>query len=398
MGSRGAHVEVLDDACRERLGCCPVDEPPPRQPLPHHTRQKRVFNQTHVRCRRMAQPLFGCGHQPCPPPVIRPRIAHGHPRNLHRAGGTAQFARQRQQKFVLPVARNPGNPQHFTLADGKPHILQRGAKRNGRGHRQPRNLKRNLSLGPPRAHRGRQHCPHHQFGHLTRRPVARGAGRHDAAPAQDRRLVAKAADLLQLVADIQDRGPLCRQLPQGLEQDAHLLRGQHRCRFIHDQKLGVLQQTADDLDPLPFARGQVAHHPAGVKGQPISLGNLTDAPGQRLHGWRAFHPEGHIFRHVQRFEQAEVLEHHRHALPPRLGRFCRCIGLAAQGHPATVRAHKAVDHLDQRGLPSPVLPKKRVNLALADLERHIRVGDNAGIGLCHPLDAEKQLGHALFLC
>ena len=78
---------------------------------------------------------------------------------------------------------------------------------------------------------------------------------HDFAQAQDRRAVAQAADLFKLVGDIQDRGAFGAELAQGFEQDFNLLWCQNAGGFIHDQQLGVLQQTSNNLDPLAFACG-----------------------------------------------------------------------------------------------------------------------------------------------
>ena len=113
---------------------------------------------------------------------------------------------------------------------------------------------------------------------ISSRQFARGglaAGRRSPPPcraAGSSRVSHSAADLLQLVADVQDRRAFGRQLAQGGEQDLHLLRGQHRGRLVHDQQLRVLQQAADDLDPLPLARRQIAHEPVGVERQAVGLG------------------------------------------------------------------------------------------------------------------------------
>ena len=89
--------------------------------------------------------------------------------------------------------------------------------------------------------------------------------------------MAKRADFFQLVRDIQDRGSLACQPVERLEQDFHLLRGQHRGWLVHDQQFGFLQQAADDLDPLAFADRQVADDRIRVKRQLICGRNIADA-------------------------------------------------------------------------------------------------------------------------
>ena len=137
-------------------------------------------------------------------------------------------------------------------------------------------------------------------------------------------------------------------MPQGAEQDFHLLRRQHRGRLVHDQKLGVLQQAADDLDPLAFTRRKVAHHARRVKRQAIFFANRADFGGKQLHRWRVFHAQGDVFGHVQRFEQAEMLKHHGHATGAGRPGGRRGIVCPLPDHPAAVRFDQPVDHLDQR--------------------------------------------------
>ena len=66
-------------------------------------------------------------------------------------------------------------------------------------------------------------------------------------------MIAKAANFFEFVTDIEDRGAFGLQFPQRLEQDLDLLRCQYTGRFVHDQKFGVLQQTAHDFHPLTLA-------------------------------------------------------------------------------------------------------------------------------------------------
>ena len=100
---------------------------------------------------------------------------------------------------------------------------------------------------------------------------------HDLAAAQDRGAVAQGFDLLQLVADVEDRAALGRELAEGLEQRVDLLRGQHRGRLVHDQELGALQQAADDLDPLALADREGVDLALGVERQAVGVADLADA-------------------------------------------------------------------------------------------------------------------------
>ena len=73
------------------------------------------------------------------------------------------------------------------------------------------------------------------------------------AQAQNGRRVTKAANFFELVRDIQNRRAFARQFAERLEQDINFLRGQDGGWLVHDQQFGILQQTADDLDPLAFS-------------------------------------------------------------------------------------------------------------------------------------------------
>jgi hypothetical protein len=126
-----------------------------------------------------------------------------------------------------------------------------------------------------RAFGRRQRLAHHHLGHRAPHLLARGAGRHHLAQPQDR----GASQSVRISSSLwRYRGSRCPrpELAQRLEQDLDLLRGQHAGRLVHDQQLGVLQQAADDLDPLAFARRQIAHQPVGVERQAVGLRHLAD--------------------------------------------------------------------------------------------------------------------------
>jgi len=237
-------------------------------------------------------------------------------------------------------------------------------------------------------------CAHHRLGHLARRGLARHAGADVATMAQDRGGVAERADFLQLVRYVKDRHPLGCELAQGGEKDLHLLRREHAGRLVHDQEARRLQQAADDLDPLPLSRRQIAGDARGIERQAIGLRHLAYARGECAHRRWMLHPQRHILGHRERIEEREMLKHHRHPRRPRRRRIGRRVGRAAQAHRAAIGFDEAVYHLDQRGLARAILAQERVDLALADIERHGIIGDHARIGLGEAIDAEQRRGHA----
>ena len=60
---------------------------------------------------------------------------------------------------------------------------------------------------------------------------------NDLATAKNGSRVAKGLNLMQLVADVQDRTPLFTKPPQGLEQLFNFLRCQHRSGLVQDEQL-----------------------------------------------------------------------------------------------------------------------------------------------------------------
>ncbi len=221
---------------------------------------------------------------------------------------------------------------------------------------------------------------------------ARVGNTHHPAAAQDGRAVAQRADLLELVADVEDRRPLGAELAQGREQNLHLLRGQDAGRFVHDQQLRLLQEAPHDLDPLPLTGGEVADRPPGIERQPVLPADLADTRRKLAHRRRVLHPERHVLGHVQRLEQAEVLEHHGDAGAPGFVRARRRVGGAGNLHVPLVGAHQAVHHLDERRFSSTVLAEKSMHVALPDRQGDVVVGTDAGIALADPLACEEH-GH-----
>ncbi len=110
--------------------------------------------------------------------------------------------------------------------------------------------------------------------------AARIAFGNDAAEPHDRRPRAERRDLLELVADVEDRAAFACEAAQGDEELLDLLRRQHRCRLVHDEELRILQKAAHDLDALPLADREVVHGAIRIDRQSIALGYLGDPPLQ----------------------------------------------------------------------------------------------------------------------
>ena len=190
------------------------------------------------------------------------------------APATSTLARERRQQLVLAVAGDAGDAEDLAAAHLEADVLEVDAERLRRpaGSRsrttQPARSPRRLA----RASRGvRSSLPTISSPCCARSPAS---GSQVATTLPPRRIVARVAqrpDLLELVADVEDRAALGRELAQRREQPLDLLRRQHRGRLVHDQQLRVLQQAADDLDPLPLADRERVHVARRVERQAVGV-------------------------------------------------------------------------------------------------------------------------------
>ena len=96
--------------------------------------------------------------------------------------------------------------------------------------------------------------------------VSVAAGQEIDAPAraQDGHVVAEAEDLVDEMADEQDRDALPLQRGHDLEQPVDLAAGDGRGRLVHDQHARVERQRLDDLDRLPLGDAERLHRQAHV--------------------------------------------------------------------------------------------------------------------------------------
>ena len=214
-----------------------------------------------------------------------------------------------------------------------------------------------------------------------RRFRARIAFAGHPAAAQHGGAVAQLADLVELVADVEDAAAFGGERSQRGEEIRHRLRRQHGRRLVHDQQCRRLQQRADDLDALSLGHRQRVHRAFRVERKSVSLRYLAHARRQVRDGPRGVLRERDVFGDGQRLEQREMLEHHRDAEASRPRRIRDDDGLAVPADGPRVGTHDAVDDLHQRRFPRAVLAQHGVNLAWRDGEVDRIVGDDRGIGL-----------------
>ena len=154
--------------------------------------------------------------------------------------------------------------------------------------------------------------PHHEAGEGGGVGLGdRQGGGDGLAAAQHGGLVAEAGDLVELVADEDDRPAVVGHVAQHLAQFLGLGGRQHGRGLVQDQDAGVAPQGLEDLDPLPLPHRELPHRAVGLGGQPEAAAQLAHpllevAPAQ--------HPLGgaqhHVLGHRERRDQAELLVDH----------------------------------------------------------------------------------------
>ncbi len=85
------------------------------------------------------------------------------------------------------------------------------------------------------------------------------------------------------MTDVQDRAALVCKALQRQEKLVSFLWGQNRCRFIHDDEAGFLQQAAHDLDPLADADREICNNVLRIEWQTVLTRNRLDAVRQVFH-------------------------------------------------------------------------------------------------------------------
>ena len=124
-----------------------------------------------------------------------------------------------------------------------------------------------------------------------------------------------------------------------------------------------------ELGDLALGRAQVDHR------SPVGLGGQDDVLRDREHR-----------------DELEVLVHHPDAVIDRVAGGAHAQRLAPQEDLALVGQVQPVEHVHQRALAGAVLTEQRVDLALAEVEVHVVVGDHAREPHRDPPKLEERRG------
>jgi hypothetical protein len=255
-------------------------------------------------------------------PRVRRRCAAAWPIGMAEeadgvGSGAGVLARERGEQLLLAVAGDAGDAQDLAFAHLERRRRQVDAEAIGRASVSPRTSMAGRRRGGRVAQLRRLGADHQarqaRVGLRRRVDLAR-----DAAAPQHGAVVAQRADLVELVADVEDAAALGRELAQGGEQRRDGLRREHRRGLVEDQQARPGEQGADDLDALALADGQRVHGAQRVDVQAVDARELGDPLVTSAAGTRLVQAEPDVLGDRERLEQAEVLEDHRDAQPARL--------------------------------------------------------------------------------
>ena len=160
---------------------------------------------------------------------------------------------------VRPAPTSPAKPDDLARADREADVLER-ARPGQAGHLQEDVADRALD---PREQR--DGAPDHVPDQVRGRELGRRSGDHVAAVAQHGRLVAQLEDLVEAMADEQDRDAAIAEPADDREETRDLVRRQRCGRLVEDQDAGVERQRPGDLDQLLVGHRQAADQRLGVE-------------------------------------------------------------------------------------------------------------------------------------
>ena len=353
--------------------------------------EQGVLGERHVRHRAAPEAFLGDEGEPAHPALRSVLVADRRVVEADRTRvGHDALAREHRHQLLLAVARHTRDADDLAVVHVERDLVQRGAEGVRRGHRQVVDCQAHRADACLAPHRPGQVAADHHPRERGRRLLSRIALAGDASGPEHGRAVAQRADLVELVADVENRHALVRERLQRREQALDRLRRQHRRRLVHDQEARALQQAAHDLDALTLADGHRVHVPVGLERQAVARRHLADAVGEVAADARGLERERDVLGNRQGLEQGEVLEHHADAEPAGARRIADLDRGALPFDRSGVGLDDAVDDLHQRRLAGTVLAQHRVDLAGKHVERDAVVGHHRRVDLGDAVEREAR--------
>jgi hypothetical protein len=240
--------------------------------------------------------------------------------------------------------------------------------------------------------------------HQRREIVLVGLGREaladDLAAPDDRDPVGDLEDLVQLVADEDDRVALGGEPLEDLEDLLRLLRREDRRRLVEDEDPGLAVERLEDFHALLPADRQRLDLDVRVDLEPEALAQLDDPPPRLLPveedrvGHRLLAEEDVVGDRQDRHEH-EVLVDHADAALDRVGRAGDLRHGAVEQDFALVGRRQPVEDVHQGRLAGAVLAEQGVDLAGPDLEVDPVVGHDTRVAFRDAAHLQRGGAHGL---
>ena len=199
------------------------------------------------------------------------------------------------------------------------------------------------------------------------------------ALAQDGYAVRDGEHLVQLVRDDDDGFAVRLHAAHDSEQLLRLLRGEHGCRLIENQQLRTVIEHLDDLQRLLLADAHLIDLLVEIDLKVIPVADLAGLglDGLQVVFFVLIQHERDVLGGSEDVDQLEMLMHHADTVCIRILGAADLDRLAAHDDLALVRIVDAGDHVHQRRFAAAVLSEQGEDLAAADIQRYVSIGDNA---------------------
>ena len=286
--------------------------------------------------------------------------------------------RDQAQQFRAPRPDQTGKTQNLSLVQGKSRIMDQSAVG------QVLNLHDDFGAGMADMAGMQNVAADHLGDDLILGDLRKVHGVDEPPVAQDRGAVADLKDLVHLVADIDDRLALRGQLRDQRCQRVEFRWRQRRCRLVHRDDLGVIQQSSGDLDDLLLGDLQ------GVDRRPwidawIQIGQdgtgtrfLRGAIDQKAAGARQRAAQEQVLRDAQLRDMLQFLMDHRDPGGAGVSRPGQSDGLAIEDDLSFGRLQHRGQDVQHRRFSGSVLAQQAMNLAGAHVKADLVQGADAG--------------------
>ena len=317
------------------------------------------------------------------------------------ASGCVAKPDDRLDELVLAVARDAGDAEDLAGAD-----IQVNAMHDDRASVvldfQAADLERDLGgLRLPAIDRQLDLAADHQLRQVVLVGLRRESLADDLAASDDRDPVGDFEHLVQLVADEDDAVAFLGQAAQDAEDLLGFLWGQHRGWLVQDEDPGVAIERLEDLDALLPADRQRADLRLRVDHEAEPPAELDDPavgllPIEEDRARHRFLAEQDVLGDGEDGDQHEVLVDHVDAARDRVRGTRDGDFLAVEQDRPLVRPGQPVEDVHERRLAGAVLAEQGVDLAGADLQIDLVVGDHARIALGDAPHLEGRRDHRRF--